>query len=107
MTSDHYPDYRAIMDARERRTRQEIEGGRQQVMKNMAEGVIERIKKDYGLDSVLDSSQPDPRNWTVRTVLPKVGTVHVCKFFSYPSNELLANIMLLEGDAKWSPLKVK
>lgn len=90
-----YPTYEEIEDARVRRKRQELEGGRQRVLKTMAEGLIERIAKDYNIKGnvILDSSHPDPRNWTVTIEQEMISTEE--NFWGFPSDELTTKMMLL------------
>lgn len=90
-----YPTYEEIKNERARRKRQEIEGGRQRVLKTMAEGLIERIAKDYNIKGnvILDSSHPDPRNWTVTVEQEMIATEE--NFWNFPSDELTTKMMLL------------
>lgn len=89
-----YPDYEEIQDVRKRRTKQEIEGGRQRVLRDMAERLLERICQDYGLQSIkLESSNPDPRMWTAMVDdehLPQIEE----SFWAFPSQEFMATLIL-------------
>lgn len=95
---DGFPNYEEIKDERARRKRQEIEGGRQRVLKTMAEGLIERVLQDRGLSCVytLDTSNGDWREWTVtlRTQDPEVAEITEI-FGDFPSPELTTKLMLL------------
>lgn len=94
-----FPNYEEIKDERARRKRQEVEGGRQRVLKTMAEGLIERVMADKGLTAAgcgfhLDTSDGDWRQWTVTLRGKFIGEVTEA-FGDFPSPELTTKLMLL------------
>ena len=90
-----YPDYAEISGEKPRRKAQEIEYGRQKTMQAMAEGLLQRMQKDYGLPCLrLNSSNPDPRKWMV---VINDGNLPVVEesFWDFPSETTIATLMLL------------
>lgn len=92
-----YPRYEEIMDERKRRRVQEVEGGRQRVLRDMAQGLVDRMTLDYNLSSVnLDTSDPDPRKWVV-TMEVTTDVFLEENFWEFPSEEFITKKMLLGG----------
>ena len=92
-----YPDYKEIQNGRERRRRQEVEGGRQRVLRDMANGLVERLCTDYKLDKDKVQTRfndPDPRNWTLAVTVPG-GKEFEESFFKFPSPEFVTTMMLI------------
>lgn len=93
-----FPDYKDIMDERERRRKQENEGGRQRVLKNMAEGLCERLRSDYHLseaDIHTDFGDPDIRKWKVLVTMEGNTPPIQESFWEFPSQQMLATLMML------------
>lgn len=91
-----YPDYDEILEQRARRRKQEVEGGRQRVLKDMATGLVERLCGDYKIDFgsvVLHFTDPDWRDWEVE--LDVNGVKFKEKFHEFPSDVLGTTLMLL------------
>lgn len=97
MSTPGYPDYNEIMDMRERRKRQEMEGGRQRTLRAMAEGLAERWKTDYKIkgEMALHTEHADPRKWTVTIKIPTPEMEFTESIWVFPSEEIQATLMLL------------
>lgn len=79
------------------RTLQEQLAGRRLVTKNMIEGLVEQICKDYRIDRddvELVMTHHDPREWTVDVTLAD-GIKHSESAWAFPTDELKAMVMLL------------
>lgn len=97
MSNPGYPDYKEIMDMRERRRRQEMEGGRQRTLRAMAEGLIERWKGDYKIkgEVIPHTDDNDPRKWTVTIKIQSPEMEFNESIWAFPSEELQATLMLI------------
>lgn len=94
-----YPDYREIMNERQRRQKQELEGGRQRVLRDMAQGMIDRLGPELSMKNSyqLISVDPDPRKWTI-TIYFSEGVSHTENFWDFPSDELRAMNMMMRNN---------
>lgn len=94
-----YPDYREIMNERERRRRQEMEGGRQRSLRIQGEGLLERLSIDMKLKGSvkLNAEAADPREWTVTVKFEGLGEDmdHTESFWDFPTPEFTSKKMLL------------
>jgi hypothetical protein len=94
-----YPNYNEIMNDRERRRRQEMEGGRQRTLKIQGEGLLERLCLDMKLKGkiTLNADEPDPRQWTVTVSFIDLAEDmnHTESFWDFPTPEFMSKKMLL------------